>query len=160
MSHFCRSLSTKAGWAFATYNNEPMQDFGPKMGVGWVGGCYTVGVYSALYGILYSMHAQLPCLAGSEECWLMCVFVFRSIRLHWYDVDVDILGCFLMLPRSYEMVVDGLHFTRFPRLNVGVGWRIFNSTGWALRPFVTRVVSVSSKTQVGSPCSDFTNFAP
>ena len=25
----------KAGWAFTRYNNEPMQDFGPKMGV-WV----------------------------------------------------------------------------------------------------------------------------
>ena len=34
MSHFCDSLSTKAGWAFTTYNDEPMQDFGPKMGGG------------------------------------------------------------------------------------------------------------------------------
>ena len=34
-----------------TYNDEAMQDFGPKMG-GWggVGGCYTVGIYAALYG--------------------------------------------------------------------------------------------------------------
>ena len=37
MSHFCHSLSTKAGWAFTSYNNEPMQDFGPKMG-GYGGG--------------------------------------------------------------------------------------------------------------------------
>ena len=45
---FCRSLSIKAGWAFTRYNNEPMQDFGPKRGA-WH---YAVGVYLALYGTI------------------------------------------------------------------------------------------------------------
>ena len=38
----------KAGWAFTRYNNEPMQDFWAENGC--VGGCYAVGVYSALFG--------------------------------------------------------------------------------------------------------------
>ena len=31
MSHFCHGLGTKAGWTFTMDNNEPMQEFGPKL---------------------------------------------------------------------------------------------------------------------------------
>ena len=48
--HFCHSLSTKAGCVFTRYNDELMQDFGPKGVGGGGGGCYTVGVYLVLYG--------------------------------------------------------------------------------------------------------------
>ena len=35
------------------YNDEPMQDFGPKCGGGGMGGCYAMGVYPVLYGTCY-----------------------------------------------------------------------------------------------------------
>ena len=62
MSHFCHSLSTKAGRVLTTYNDEPTQDFGPKMGGG--GGCYAVGVYSALYG---ATNTHVHCLKGLKS---------------------------------------------------------------------------------------------
>ena len=34
---FVTVWAQNAGWAFTTYNNEPMQDFGPNLGVGWGG---------------------------------------------------------------------------------------------------------------------------
>ena len=45
----CTTIHQPAGWVFTMYNDTPMQDFELKVGCG-VGGRYTVGVYSALYG--------------------------------------------------------------------------------------------------------------
>ena len=47
---FVTVWAQKAAWAFTTYNNEPTQKCGPNFFLrgGWTGGCYVVGVYSAL----------------------------------------------------------------------------------------------------------------
>ena len=53
----CTVLGWVHGRALTTYNDEPMQDFGPKIeegGGGGGGGCYAVGVYLALLRYLYT----------------------------------------------------------------------------------------------------------
>ena len=66
MSPFCHSLSTKAGWVLARYNDEPMRDIRPKIG-GWADATqwafarhFTVHVESCLCGQYITVYFNGP----------------------------------------------------------------------------------------------------